>query len=109
MIGTPGGTQIKDWAFGITDAERAAKASYRRGKPSLHGALSHLLDERPRVSVVVCSYNGGATLDECLRSLCALNYPDFEVIVVDDGSTTTREKYSLGFPQSESSINSTSA
>ena len=28
-----------------------------------------LLEETPRVSVVVCSYNGGATLDECLRSL----------------------------------------
>ncbi len=42
---------------------------------------------RPRVSVVVCTHNGGATLRECLAGLAKLDYPDYEVIVVDDGST----------------------
>src|SRR5262249_8555513 len=36
---------------------------------------------------VVCTYNGGRTLEQCLRSLRALDYPNYEVVVVDDGST----------------------
>jgi glycosyltransferase involved in cell wall biosynthesis len=41
----------------------------------------------PKVSVVVASYNGSATLDACLESLNRLSYPEYEVILVDDGST----------------------
>ena len=46
-------------------------------------------DERalPKVSVVVALYNAEKTLDECLKSVAVLNYPDYEVIVVNDGST----------------------
>ena len=40
-----------------------------------------------RVSVLVCAYNAADTLDECLTSLERLTYPDFEVIVVNDGSS----------------------
>ena len=39
------------------------------------------------MSVVVCTYNGARTIAECLAGLDALDYPDYEVIVVDDGST----------------------
>ena len=38
------------------------------------------------MSVVVCAYNAADTLDDCLASLGRLRYPDFEVIVVNDGS-----------------------
>jgi len=41
----------------------------------------------PRVSGVVCTYNGSRTLEETLRGLRRLEYPSFETIVVDDGST----------------------
>ena len=41
----------------------------------------------PRISVVVCSYNGESTIGRCLEELGRLDYPDYEVIVVDDGST----------------------
>jgi GT2 family glycosyltransferase len=37
--------------------------------------------------VIVCSYNGQRTLHDCLDGLLKLDYPNFEVIVVDDGST----------------------
>ena len=41
----------------------------------------------PRVSVVVCTHNGALTIRDCLDGLGKLDYPSFEVIVVDDGST----------------------
>jgi glycosyltransferase involved in cell wall biosynthesis len=37
------------------------------------------------VSVVVCTHNGAATLRECLEGLDELDYPAYDVIVVDDG------------------------
>src|SRR5262245_48494906 len=82
-----GGEEIHDWAFGLTDRER-------RSKPSL-GAIARLHAEAPlrpaadppRVSVVCCSYNGEATIRDTLAGLAKLDYPDYEVIVIDDGST----------------------
>jgi glycosyltransferase involved in cell wall biosynthesis len=41
----------------------------------------------PHVSVVIPVYNGGRTLVTALRSVFAQTYRDFEVIVVNDGST----------------------
>ena len=41
----------------------------------------------PLVSVVVVNYNGGALLKQCLDALGKQTMPDFEVIVVDNGST----------------------
>src|SRR5204863_481502 len=41
----------------------------------------------PRVSVVVCTYNGARTLDETLAAARRLDYPDYEIVVVSDGST----------------------
>jgi GT2 family glycosyltransferase len=37
--------------------------------------------------VVVCTYNGARTIRDCFEGLRRLAYPDYEVIVVDDGST----------------------
>lgn len=41
----------------------------------------------PKISVCVPHYNHGSYLPETLKSLAASDYPNFEVIVVDDGST----------------------
>ena len=40
----------------------------------------------PRVSVIIVNWNGKHHLGECLDSLVAQRYRDFEVIVVDNGS-----------------------
>jgi GT2 family glycosyltransferase/DNA-binding beta-propeller fold protein YncE len=40
----------------------------------------------PRVSVVVCAYNAADTLEDNLRSLERLTYPNYEIILVNDGS-----------------------
>jgi GT2 family glycosyltransferase len=93
-----GNSAITDWAFGVTYADRAPKASLSAVRELLEQPLYGLLVERPKVSVVVCSYNGGRTLEQCLNSLLALNYPDFEVIVVDDGSTDDTREILSRFP-----------
>jgi glycosyltransferase involved in cell wall biosynthesis len=41
-----------------------------------------------KVSVIVSVYNGERTIAKCLDSLLALDYPDFEVIVIDDYSNS---------------------
>lgn len=82
-----GGGDVVDWAFGLTDR-------YRRPKPALT-AVRRAFEEfpevippdAPRISVVVCSFNGARTIGECLRGLERLRYPNYEIIVVDDGST----------------------
>lgn len=46
----------------------------------------------PPVSVIVPAYNEGKLLESTVDSLVAMDYPEFEIIVVDDGSTDdTRE------------------
>ncbi len=43
--------------------------------------------ELPFVSVVVAAYNAEKTIRRCLEALLALDYPDYEIIVVDNNST----------------------
>jgi len=43
-------------------------------------------DELPFVSVIVAAYCEEAVIDGTLESLLALDYPDYEVVVIDDGS-----------------------
>ena len=82
-----GGGEVEDWKFGITDRNRSAK-------PAL-AAMRKVFTEVPfmeevpwpRVSVVVCSHNGARTIRDTLEGLKKLVYPNYEVIVVDDGST----------------------
>ena len=82
-----GGQQITDWAFGLTTRDRQPKESFRAVQRVYAAAPYFTLPDSPRVSVVVASFNGERTLKACLESLVALNYPDYEVILVDDGST----------------------
>jgi GT2 family glycosyltransferase len=82
-----GGHDIEDWDFGLTTRNRDPK-------PALVAARTAFAEVPfpndlpwPRISVVVCSKNGERTIRECLEGLLELEYQNFEVIVVDDGST----------------------
>jgi cellulose synthase/poly-beta-1,6-N-acetylglucosamine synthase-like glycosyltransferase/peptidoglycan/xylan/chitin deacetylase (PgdA/CDA1 family) len=44
-------------------------------------------DHFPSVVIVVPAYNEAVVIERCVRSLAASEYPNFEVVVVDDGST----------------------
>jgi GT2 family glycosyltransferase len=85
-----GGNEILDWAFGLVRRDRTSKKALEtvRGFFTKQGTIVNAapLQRFPKVSVIVCSYNGGQTLEACLRSLKKLNYPDYEVVLVDDGS-----------------------
>jgi GT2 family glycosyltransferase len=85
------GHEVKQWRFGLTTADREPKASFdavRRAYAEAPFAPSH---QWPRVSVVVCTYNGERTIRDTLEALAKLDYPDYEVIVVNDGSTDGTE------------------
>jgi glycosyltransferase involved in cell wall biosynthesis len=81
------GSNIQGWAFGLTDSERRPKKALAAVRDLYRGNLYRTRKKPwPLVSVVVCCYNAALTLDECLESLDRLEYPNYEVIVVDDGS-----------------------
>ena len=43
--------------------------------------------ELPPVSIILPAYNEGGVIAEAIESLLQMDYPTFEIIVVDDGST----------------------
>jgi len=84
-----GGVDIKDWGFGLTTRQRQPKPALRVIE-RVYGDGEIPFPSNtpwPRISVVVCTYNGARTIRDCLDGLCKLEYPDYEVIIVDDGST----------------------
>ncbi len=92
------GEAVTGWTFGLVGRDRHPKPAFAAVKRQFALAPYFPLPQAPRVSVVVASYNGAATLRACLQSLERLNYPDFEVILVDDGSTDETESIAALFP-----------
>jgi glycosyltransferase involved in cell wall biosynthesis len=79
---------IEGWAFGLTEPDRQPKLALSAVREVFHQRHTSLRKGlKPFVSVVVCAHNATSTIEECLRSLSRLKYPNYEVIVVDDGST----------------------
>ena len=93
-----GGFQVEDWAFGLVDRERHKKAAFHAVQKLYHGPLPPPLPKTPKVSVVICAYNAESTMDACMRSLQELRYPNYEVIVVDDGSTDATREIAERYP-----------
>ncbi len=91
-----GGEDVNDWAFGLVRRDRSPKAALRSVSSVFEErplpVRDHLTDKGehrawPKFSVIVCSHNGSHRIGRCCDELLGLDYPDFEVIVVDDGST----------------------
>ena len=45
------------------------------------------MSDQPFASIVVAAYNNQATIARCLKALQHLEYPDYEILVVDNAST----------------------
>jgi GT2 family glycosyltransferase len=82
-----GGAEIFDWGFGLTDRERRPKQALSAVGKAFAEAPFGTTMTWPRISVVVCTHNGSRTIGQCCEEVTRLDYPDYEVIVVDDGST----------------------
>ena len=82
-----GGQRVEGWRFGLTEADRSPRPALHVASGWNHRTVRDVPFDWPSVSVVVCAHNAADTLDECLTQTCALDYPTFEVIVVDDGSS----------------------
>jgi glycosyltransferase involved in cell wall biosynthesis len=82
-----GGVEIADWAFGLVKKDRTPKRAFAAVGEIFRAELPPPLKLAPKASVIVPAYNSAATIAACLESLKTLHYPDYETIVVDDGST----------------------
>lgn len=82
-----GGNEIEDWDFGLTTRDRQPKPALEKVRRAFAEASFQPNLPWPKISVVVCSLNGAKTIRDTLEGLKYLEYPDYEVIVVNDGST----------------------
>jgi poly-beta-1,6-N-acetyl-D-glucosamine synthase len=58
----------------------------------------------PMISLVVPAYNEGLVIQAAIRSLLLIDYPNFEILVIDDGSTDDTYEKALAVAQEQSKI-----
>ncbi|HSQ28980.1 MAG TPA: glycosyltransferase [Gemmatimonadaceae bacterium] len=92
-----GGQEVTDWEFGLTTRDRRPKPALEAVARAVAEPLASPQTSWPRASVVICVYNGAATIADCLQGATALDYPNYEVIVVDDGSTDDTARIASAF------------
>jgi GT2 family glycosyltransferase len=73
--------------MGLTTDARRLRPAFQTVREAFGQAPAFRLPCQPKVSVIIASYNGARTLRSCLESLERQTYSDFEVLLVDDGST----------------------
>jgi len=94
-----GGVRVDDWHMGLTTAAREPRPAYAAAKARFTEPRFLPAPFTPRVSIVVACYNGADTLRACLESILLLDYPDFEILVIDDGSTDGTPDITIAYPQ----------
>ncbi len=93
-----GGNDILDWDFGLTRRDRTEKLSLAAVREAFAQLPFAGKNSWPRISVVICTYRGAATLNESLAGLQRVEYPDYEVIVVNDGADERVAAIAKQFP-----------
>ena len=90
-------SRIVDAALGMPSVADVSRPEWDRNPVLVSG--------NPRVSIIVPARNEEESVEECLRSLLALDYDNYEVIAVNDRSTDRtgeimeRVAQNLHFPQ----------
>ena len=59
----------------------------------------HFTKELPPLSVIICARNESANLRQFLPAILEQDYPQFEVIVINDGSTDESEEVLSAFEE----------
>lgn len=54
----------------------------------------------PQISVIIPVYNGEKTIGETIESVCQQNFSDWELIIIDDGSTDSTLTVAKSIPDS---------
>lgn len=94
-----GGYPITNWAFGVVHADRKPKPSFSVVQHFFQQEFVPLPSPAPKISIIIATHNGSRTLASCLRSLQRIEYPNYEVIIVNDGSTDNTAQIAGDFPQ----------
>ena len=82
-----GGEEVTDWDFGLTSRQRRPKAALQVVRKAFDEVPFPPESAWPKISVVVCGFNGSRTIRGCLEGIEEIRYPNYETIVIDDGST----------------------
>ncbi|NNE90212.1 MAG: glycosyltransferase, partial [Verrucomicrobiales bacterium] len=97
-----GGEAVTGWDFGLVRRDGSAKPALKTVSDQWgdfdSAADGVELQNPPMISVIVCTYRGSARIGECLESLENLRYPDFEVLVVNDGADEAVAEIVKRFP-----------
>ena len=94
-----GDVDVTDWHFGLTRHDRSPRPALAVAESWNGRSVADLDAPWPSMSVVICAYNATSTLDECLQATCALDYPDLDILVVDDGSTDDTADIARRYPR----------
>jgi GT2 family glycosyltransferase/exo-beta-1,3-glucanase (GH17 family) len=106
-----GGDEVTGWEFGLVRRDRSEKSVIAdcalriADSPVTAGSdapfanpQSAIRNAQSGASVLVCTHNGAATLRACLEALSRQTHPDYEVLVIDDGSTDDTATIAESFP-----------
>lgn len=99
-----GGSDINDWDFGLVDRSEQPKPAFTTVSEVMRNAPFDANRAWPRISVIICTYNGSRTIAETCRYLMRLDYPNAEIIVVNDGSTDATTEVLDEFVRKQSTI-----
>jgi len=58
----------------------------------------------PNFSILMCVYNGADFVEEAIVSILSQSYTDFELVIVDDGSTDSTQEICYGFCKQDSRV-----
>jgi cellulose synthase/poly-beta-1,6-N-acetylglucosamine synthase-like glycosyltransferase len=86
-----GGCDIEDWDFGITTRDRKSKPALTSVRKAYSEVPFKGRFDWPSLSVIVCTFNGSKTIGDALEALSKLDYPNYEVLIINDGSNDKTE------------------